>query len=295
MLVSRADDEHYLIGSHWSDVEQTWREALRPDVDQIFFDIACASAAPVSYRIETDCTWLSFSSREGVVHENQRICLHVHKELLEGRQTGSFRVCNVGYGETEIRVEAEPPEKTPAGVFLERDGYIAMEAEHFFCCRDAKLGGFRLLKPYGRTGSGVKAFPVTVDFREQEERPYVEYRFLAEREGRYRIRFYLAPATPVVYAPKQYIGFSVNEGELQIMNTVRENRQFFLSAQWDKEAHDSIKLAESAVDCRKGENILRFYGMSPAVVLERIVLWPEGTRLPDSYLGPKESYVRFDG
>ena len=295
MILARVDDENYLIGSHWADKTQTWKEGLRPDVDQIFFDIACASAQPVTYRIETDCPWLSFSSVKGVVYENQRICLHIHKELLDGREEGSFRVYNVGYGETEIRVEAEGRKQPPVGVFLERDGYIAMEAGHFMDNVAVENGRFRVIKPYGRTGSGIKVFPVTADFLNEEERPFVEYRFLALQDAAYRLRFYLAPSTPVVYEPKQYIGFSVNDGKIQIVNTVKEEKQFFLSAQWEQEAFDSIKISESVAECRKGENILRFYGMSPAVVLERIILWPEGTTLPESYLGPKESFVRFDG
>lgn len=80
---------------------------------------------------------------------------------------------------------------------------------------------------------------------------------------------------------------------MQVINTVEEEKQFFLSAQWEREAIDGIKMAESIIDCRKGENRLRFYGMSPAIVLERIVLWQEEIRLPDSYLGPKKSFVDF--
>lgn len=293
MILARVDDENYLIGSQWTDRRQIWREGLRPDVDRIFFDIACASAQPVRYRIETDFVWLSFSSVRGVVYENQRICLHIHKELLKGREKGSFRVYNAGYGETEICVEAEAPERTSPGVFLERDGYVAMEAEDYVISQAVGNGRFQVLKPYGRTGSGIKVFPVTADFVNEAERPYVEYRFLAEKEAKYRVRFYLAPSTPVVYEPRQYLGFSVNEGEMQVINTVEEEKQFFLSAQWEREAIDGIKMAESIIDCRKGENRLRFYGMSPAIVLERIVLWQEEIRLPDSYLGPKKSFADF--
>lgn len=293
MILAKANDENYLIGSHWTDKKQIWREGLRPDVDQIFFDIACASAEPVMYRIETDCTWLSFSTTKGIVYENERICLHIHKELLNGRERGSFRVYNVGYGDTEICVEAELPVQPPIGVFLERDGYIAMEAEHYTKSAAVDKGRFQVLKPYGRTGSGIKVFPVNEDFLNESERPYVEYHFLTEKEAKYRVRFYLAPSTPVVYEPVQYIGFSVNDTEIQIVNTVKEERQFFLSAQWEQEAYESVKITECTINCRKGENILRFYGMSPAVVLERIVLWQEGSLLPESYLGPKESFVRF--
>ena len=30
--------------------------------------------------------------------------------------------------------------------------------------------------------------------------------------------------------------------------------------------------------------------MSPGIVLEKIVIWPKNSELPNSYLGPEESY-----
>ncbi|MBO7355283.1 MAG: hypothetical protein J6U50_01490, partial [Lachnospiraceae bacterium] len=80
-------------------------------------------------------------------------------------------------------------------------------------------------------------------------------------------------------------------GKICIQNTVvEEDKQFFLSEQWNREAHDNIKITKSKIECKKGENTLRFYGMSPAIVLERIVISREGVTVPESYLGPKESY-----
>ena len=101
----------------------------------------------------------------------------------------------------------------------------------------------------------------------------------------------MAATTPVVYERKQFIAFSINDMPMQIVNTVKEvAKQFFISAQWSKEAHDNVKITESTVTCQKGLNRLRFYGMSPAIVLEKIVLWHETKELPESYLGPTESY-----
>ena len=44
------------------------------------------------------------------------------------------------------------------------------------------------------------------------------------------------------------------------------------------------------IPCHAGINTLRFYAVSPAIILEKIVLCPDGTTLPESYLGPRESY-----
>lgn len=47
------------------------------------------------------------------------------------------------------------------------------------------------------------------------------------------------------------------------------------------------------VKIREGINKLRFYGMSPAIILEKIVLHEISTELPDSYLGPNESFIQY--
>ena len=292
MIVSRIDDEAYISGNPWVDKQQIWRDGLRPDVNEIIFDLACGSSQAVTYRIETDCPWISFSSMAGVVELNERITLHIHRNQFTGRVSGSFTISNVGYGKTVIQVEAQSWEASlPKGVFVERDGYICMEASHFQEKHTVDQGEFEVLCPYGRTGSAIKVFPVTVDFLKEKERPFVEYHFFTESSGRYLLRFYMAATTPVVYERKQYIGFSMNCEEITIINTVKEeDKQFFLSSQWTQEAYDNIKILETMVECKQGLNQLRFYGMSPAIVLERLLLVAEGTLLPESYLGPKESY-----
>ncbi|MGN0505383.1 MAG: glycosyl hydrolase 115 family protein [Lachnospiraceae bacterium] len=297
MIVSRVQDTEYTTGFCWSGRPQVWTDALRPDVSRIEFDIACGSKMPISYRIETDCNWISFSSVSGVVSENERVIVTIDRSKFEGRVSGTFRVINEkvqeGSGAALIRLEADNPQLSyEPGAFLERDGYISMYAKHFMRKTEVAEGGFAVLEPYGRLGSAIKVFPVTADFYEKENRPYVEYEFVTESEGTYHIQFHMAATTPVVYERKQYIGFSVNEGDVQLVNTVQdETKQFFLSPQWSKEAYDNVKITESKVVCEKGRNRLRFYGMSPAIVLEKIVLWPEGSALLPSYLGPGESYI----
>lgn len=294
MILARCDDEHYLTGDFWRDKPQVWDDALRQDVDRILFDIACASKDPISFKIKTSCPWLSFSETEGIVSLSQRIELTIHKDMICGRVSGEFTVENIGYGKAVIIVEAQNDNNIEKDIFMESGGCIVMEAAHFQESGSVPDGAFRILSPYGRTGSAVKVFPVTADFFETEQRPYVEYHFNALRSGQYRIMFYMAATTPVVYERKQYIGFSVNDEAVKVVNTVREeNKQFFLSRQWEEEAYSNIKLSEDVVTCRKGVNKLRFWGVSPAIVLERIVLYPAEENLPESYLGPRESYRKL--
>ncbi len=297
MLVSRVNDTKYITGFCWSGKAQIWEDALRPDVSAITFDIACGSKMPIEYRIETECDWLSFSSTSGTIAVNEQITLFIDRSKINGRVRGSFRVINLhiqeGSGAATVYVDADnTPLPYDKGVYVEKNGYISMYAKNFMRQYSVTEGAFSVLEPYGRLGSAIKVFPVTADFFDKEDRPYVEYEFVTETEGTYRIQFHMAATTPVVYERKQYIGFSVNDMPIQIVNTVKEeNKQFFLSAQWTEEAYNNVKYTESTISCKKGLNRLRFYGMSPAIVLEKIVLRQETVTLPESYLGPTESYI----
>lgn len=292
MIVSRVNDTQYVCGNPWTEQPPIWRDAVRQDVEDIFFDVACGSREPIEFTIDTEDSWLHFSHMSGKVEKNQRVHLHIDKTRFTGTVKGKFRIKNEGYSEAVIFVEArnELPD-TNHEVFIENDGYICIDASHFQRKNDVAKGSFYTLKPYGRTGSAVKVYPTTADFRYDAERPYTEYHFLTEKSGTYHVRFYLSATTPVTREATQLIGYSVNDGDIQVRNTVKKPEEpFFCSEQWECEAYEQIKLFECTIDCRKGINVFRFYGMSPAMILERLLFWQEGTDLPDSYLGPRESY-----
>jgi len=49
----------------------------------------------------------------------------------------------------------------------------------------------------------------------------------------------------------------------------------------------------SKIACNDGSNTLRNYAVSPGFVLEKLVIYPEGKKPANSYLGPSETfYVR---
>lgn len=295
MIISRIHDTAYVSGLEWNEKKQVWRDALRPDCSRIVFDIACGSKEPVYYQIHTDCDWMEFDRMQGEVSVTQRVTLTIRRDRFEGFVSGSFAVEQYGGGTAVIRVEAANRtwEELPEGTFLESDGCVSMHAEHFAFKTDAAKGGFGILSPYGRTGTAIKAYPNTIDYMEEAERPSVTYRFWAREEGDYELTLYLSATTPVVYERRQFVAVRMNDGKLQQVNTVREvDRQFFLSPQWEQEAIEQIKKVTMVCRCREGLNELQYIAMSPAVILEKIVLHKAGTTLPESYLGPTESYRR---
>jgi hypothetical protein len=278
---------------------------LRPDVDSIEFDLIAAGKKPSHFKITSDCEWFSFSKTEGDVKVRERITLSVNKGLVNEKITGTFAVEDVGVSKAVVTVEVAPGKVVP-DLFMENDGYICIEAEHYSDKKDVAGRGFKVLVSYGRNGSAVKLFPSTTDFSKGKEisdnakklpfkendLPYVEYRFFAESEGDYDLCFEMAPTTPVIFDTKQYMAYAMNGEKPVVINTVKElDRPFFGSPQWAYEARDNVKKVNVAVKCKEGENALRFYAISPGMILERLILVRDGVKLPYSYLGPRESYI----
>lgn len=293
MIVAKTDSLEYNIGTPWIGNRLKFDDFLRPDIDSIYLDIACGSKGPIMYRITTACPWLSFSKTSGETSTKETVQVSIDRSKLNGKEEGSFCVEGDDNAKVIITVEADQPDLSSYQpmTFLEYDGYIAMEADHYAAKGSARGAEFVRLSPYGRTGAGMKVYPTTADFMEAEERPWLEYHFTANKDGVYEAGFYMAPSTPVSHEQHLYIGTQINQGPVSLDNTVWDtSRAFFASPEWEAEAYNMVKRCRKKFECVKGVNILRFYHVSPNICLERIVLHAEEIVLPESYLGPTESF-----
>ena len=151
--------------------------------------------------------------------------------------------------------------------------------------------GFSVIAHLGRMGSAVKAFPITKSWIDVADAPYLRYTFAAENAGDYRIQFYLLPRNPVEKGARMCLAYAVNEDHKKILNTVSNSFHADCTCEeWNRGVLDNMRVIESVVSVKKGENQLYFYAADPGIILERIVLYSNNTKLPESYLGPVESW-----
>lgn len=293
MIVAKSDETLYSVGKHWVGNRLSFDDFLRPDKNSIVLEIATGSREPVEYRITTACPWLSFSQTEGIAAVKDVVTVSVDRSKLNGIEEGVFVVEGPEMSKVMITVKADRPDTSSYEpmTFLEYDGYIAMQADHYAVTGSAGEAAFVRLAPYGRYGSGMKVYPSTADFLHAEERPWLEYRFVANQDGIYEVEFHMAPSTPIDERQHMYMGAQINGGTISIDNTMWDVRKpYFLGPQWNHEAHVNVKVFKKKMECKQGMNVLRFYHVSPNILLERIVLYPETSTLPQSYMGPPESY-----
>lgn len=291
----------YHVGEHWLDVEWVCNDDFtRPDVDKVWIDLDSRGNVDFTYRIECDKMWAAFSPKEGRVRSLEEggtsIAVTCDRTRLSGRERAYIRIyVDFANGEKtvgKLALDAERREYPyPPGTYVERQGYISMRAENFAEEKKADGKGFQVIKYLGRTGSAVKSFPVTESWVGKSEAPYLKYVFAAGQAGEYILRIGLMPRNPVEKGGRMRCVVSVNEGEKIIVDTVPDT--FTPGAgcrEWSRGVLDNLRVAQTVVTVREGINDLYFYGADPGIVLDSLTLYPKGTKLPDSYLGPIESY-----
>lgn len=292
IIVCKSDATKYCVGREWLDNSLVFDDFMRSDIDSLMFDVACGSREDITYQISCDKPWLSFSQTEGKTALTDRITVSIDRSLFVGKDSACV-VVSGSEARIEITVNAENKnfEGYESMTFIEYDSYIAMEAEHYHAKHGADHAEFKLLKPYGRTGSAMKVYPSTADFRGKTDKPYLEYLFETKSEGVYALEISFAPSTPITAKPTMLAAVSVNGGEEIVFETVWDLNAFYPTCeQCTEEARNNVKRYRCEVFCRQGVNILRYYHVSPNLIPERFVLHKQGEAVPESYLGPKESF-----
>ena len=217
----------------------------------------------------------------------------VHGDNCE--ETADFSENDNSVNCVDITVSADyiAMENISEGTFVEHDGYVSIEAPHFDRNIAKTDACYKVIDNFGKTLGGVKAFPTTAQFGTDDDAPVVEYKMYVKEAGTYNLELFTAPNNPVVYKGKMYVGLSVNNAAYQAVNTIPDAGYIpWVSPDWAEGVLSQIHKTTAKISLQKGENTIAFKAMDPAVVLQKLVIAREGVTVPDSYLGPKESYVK---
>jgi hypothetical protein len=185
-----------------------------------------------------------------------------------------------------LRVPPSADDTTHA-TFVERDGVVAIEAEHFTARVDRGEVGWRVIPGLGRTGSSVTVFPTTAPSVEPNglaAAPRLEYRVEVRTAGAAAITVHLVPTFPVADGHGLRLGVGLDDGppQLVVVDAPVDSR-VWAQGVLDNTLVGSVKLDVPAA----GTHVLRLYMVDPGVVVDRLVMDLGGAR--PSWLGPPET------
>lgn len=302
MSVSRCDKDEVFVKNYGAPSVILVSDFLSAGCGSVSLEVANDGTGKVRYRIRPETgelpDWLKVTPQEGEVELAEEVQLCCVREKLPPDPVALRLLIEDGETTVAVDIRAAAPErrKWPAHTFLPQNGVIVMDAVHYAQKRDTDRGAFRTLAGYGRYGSGVKVFPVTADFTENEDRPELTYRFFLEKEGDYRVELLAAPTNPAV--DKGALRMTVTDQNGVSRTAVFVDRTFragdYRDSLWCRGVLDQIRTAGVVFSFSGGMQELTVGALEAGTVLERIRIYEVSHTLSESYLGPEESWRQED-
>jgi hypothetical protein len=314
MTVSRKDREEIAVKRYGRPMAILVDDFLYEGKEEVCLEIANDGIGELTYEITGGADWLGVFPRKGTVRLQQEVSLRCDRARL-GEETRTARLL-IRDTETAVAVEIQakaaaataPAEAVAAQAavggfepmtFLPERGIVTIEASHYARSRPTSRGGFLELRGYGRSGQGMKVFPTTESFTEDEEVPTLVYRFLAEAPGQYQVEIWTAPTNSVHNRRALRVLLGAPDGSRQTVEILPSDFRAGdgSDARWSLGVLNQIRVTKTAVACVAGVQELSVGALEAGLVLERVLIYPPGRGPLPSYLGPEESrfcFVRAD-
>lgn len=298
MSVSRADKEDLFVKNYGTPMCIRVDDFLSEGVEEAALEISNDGVGSLRYEIKAEGgelpKWLTITPVQGEVADLQRVILSCDRQGLP-LEPQKVRLL-ISDGDTVVAVEIQGKRldltALPPMTFVETDGVIAMEANHYAEKKDTAKGGFAELSGYGRSGSGMKVFPTTSDFTENEEKPELTYSLLIPKEGDYQVEVWTTPTNSLQNRRPLQVQLKTQAGDsrtLEILSSTYRGGENG-DRQWCEGVLDQIRVTKTELHFTGGVQKLTVGAMEAGMVLERILVYPMESKLPSSYLGPLESF-----
>lgn len=183
--------------------------------------------------------------------------------------------------------EIECDEAAGVNTFNGKDGYISMEADHYTKGINSRGIVWKVLPDLGRTGSSVTPFPVTAANQTPGgNAPQLQYQFcIDDTVSSIQLLAYFSPTLNFNNDEGLQYAVSIDDGAPQVVVLNKDDNQL---KTWGKWVADNIIVKTTTHVVKKtGKHVLKYWMVTPAVVLQKLVINAGG--LKDSYLGPPET------
>ena len=310
MVVSRKDKENVYTKTYGNPMTVEVDDFLYAGNDEVIIEIANDGIGSFNYVIEPDAShdWLEISSLKGAVESQEEIILRVKREnLTEQIKTARLLIKD---GETAVAIEIKAKnvnvKELPSMTFLENNGVITINANHFCGKKDVSSCGFIELKNYGKnipsrvknaassvsTNSGaMKVFPTTSSFSEKDEKPSLEYRFLIEEAGDYITEIWTTPTNSIQKnCPLRFQLTNKNEKQLITSVPLDFRAGDYYDGRWNESVLNNIRVNRISLTLEKGVQEISISALEAGLVLEKILIYRKNCKPLQSYLGPPESF-----
>ena len=177
--------------------------------------------------------------------------------------------------------------KGKINLFYELDGYASMEATHYTRKVDAGKLKWKVIPDIGRDGNGITTFPVTAAEQSvNKNSPHLEYEIYTYGSGEVKLNAYFSPTLNFHNDPDGLrYAISVDDEQPDVISLNKEDNDTKTWSQWV--ANNIIIRTSTHTIAKAGKHTVKYWMISPAVVLQKIVIDLGGVK--PSYLGAPET------
>jgi hypothetical protein len=246
------------------------------------------------FTVEASAGWIVLSQRRGSTGRETRVKISVDWNKVPQDAKAEGRVI-VKSGNRKFTVlvsfnNQQPPAGETVKGFVEADGYVAMEAEHFSANIPAGNVRWQRIPDYGRTLSSMMPLPVTAgSFPDPAHAPVLEYGCFLFTTGEVTVNTLIAPTLNCLPDADMRFAVAIDDQKPQVVeiprisiNGSRDNQT------WSESVVNNIRICPTRHSIgHAGYHTIRIYMIDPDVVIQRIVVDTGG--LQPSFFYPPES------
>ncbi len=281
-------------------------DAILPEFDpynrqKYYIEVFNRGQTPFDYQVQPAELWLIVTPDKGKIEKQQRLWVSVDFQKVPAG-TNHTAITITGPDGKSVSVQAvaknpESPKPDKVNGFVESNGFVSMEAEHYTRAINAGPIDWLVIPDIGRTLSGVTPVPVTADRQTpRADSPHLEYDMYLFSSGDVKVNVYICPTQNFLNTDGLHYAVSFDDEPPQMVN-IHENEtvpDWQYPPYWNQAVSNNIKVlvTEHHID-KPGEHVLKFWMVDPGIVLQKIVVDTGG--LKPSYFGPPESFFRIAG
>jgi len=262
-----------------------------------YIDVFNKGNTPFEFSVSSDVSWIIINKTKGTVNKDERLWISVDwNKAPEGKSNGKISINGAGK-DVNIKVTAfRPSQPTPESLegFIEGEGYVSIEAEHFSGKTDIGSRQWVRIEDYGHTLSAMRANAPADAPRAAtgKDSPCLEYKMYLFSTGEFSVTSVFSPTLNFMPGRGLQYAISMDDQLPQIITLVPENYNAQnRNTDWERSVSDNARFSLTKHNISSpGYHTLKIWMIDPGVVIQKIILDTGGVK--PSYLGPPESFYK---
>ncbi len=271
-----------------------------------YLDVFNRGTVPFEFTATTSAPWVRLRTESGVddlagrvsVEKELRIWVNLDwNDVPPGSTNGWVRIIS-GTNSVLVTVPVfnpRPPVPGQLTGFVETEGYVSMEAEHYTRKVDTASAHWDKMDGLGNTLSALTIFPLTApSVMPPEDSPRLEYQMYLFDSGKVQVETILSPTLNFVAGRGLRFAISLDDQPPQVVTAVPADYSVGGgdgNRDWEQAvSNNARKVTTSLAVPAPGRHTLKIWMVDPGVVLQKIIVDCGGVK--PSYLGPPESCHR---